>query len=326
MSLSTANRVVGRDGSPIDGIQIARDRNYKVYYYEDKIDVFEDKDPEELDVDISKKIDKIVRELGLVTLSVKNRLDIESDILAGEVPRSKEGKRIHAKLRDYITAVEHKGMMTGGIFVAIPNKIRNQNNRIYIFGTSGSGKSTWASNFAKEYIRENPGNRVFLFSRKDYDPVFDDEIPDIIRTKLDLNFVKNYRASMAEEDPILKYADSLVIFDDFMRIDEPTIRSTALQLKNSIFELSRQYGTDCISIMHKGMGGHSTMVELTESTMIVCFPRRNLGESMKVLRTYCCFDREQMNQIFNKEGKNEQWMCVRRPDVIITKNYIKVID
>src|ERR1700722_18744682 len=60
----------------------------------------------------------------------------------------------------------------------------------YIAGPSGSGKSTYASMQAEKYRKIFPGSQIYIFSRLDSDPAFDNKFnPPIIRMKIDNSLI-----------------------------------------------------------------------------------------------------------------------------------------
>jgi len=305
-----------------DGIPIARDGNIMIYYVDDPIDILKEQHPEDAEDLVLNLVDDVADKLGISNISTKNLIDIDNDIIANEIPTNRYGKRIVAKVKDELGAMEAKFYRAKNTLSVVPPQIEGQTSRIYIFGQSGSGKSTWASKYALEYLAVNPGNRVFIMSRKEYDPAFDPVIPDLIRVKLDRNFVKENR----KKDPLDFYSDSLVIFDDFSKIPDTTIVKAVDQLKNSLLELGRQYNTNIISIQHKGLGGLKSAAELSECTSLVCFPRQNPRESMNVYKKYLLFGNEAMKRIFDDDGMRERWMYILKPNIIVTENYIKIID
>ncbi len=324
MSLSFS-RIAGNNGIE-DCFQIAKDGPQKIYYCDQPIDILKEHDEDTAEDLVTNLVDDVVTKLRLYNLTTKKLIDVDSDIMAKDCPRDRHAKRVFAGVKDELGKMESKYYESQHPLQVIPRKIPQQRDAYYIFGPSGSGKSTWASKYARAYQLENPGNRVFIFSRKEFDPVFDGVVPNIIRVVLDRNFIRDHQRRPGEEDPIAQYDNSLVIFDDFLKLDDVSIRKAAEQLKNSLYELGRQYGIDICSVQHKGLGGAKSIIELAESTGIVCFPKINMGESARLIQKYLSFDKDQMLRIFDEAAKKERWLCFIRPNIIISEHYIKVID
>lgn len=324
MSLSF-NRIAGNNEIE-EGFQFVKDGNQKIYYIDQPIDVLREYDEEDAEDLVTNLVDDVVSKLKLYNLTTKKLIDVDSDVMAKDAPRDRYAKRVYAGVKEQLASMESKYYESAHPLQVIPRKILGQRDGYYIFGPSGSGKSTWCSKYARAYLQENPGSRVFIFSRKEFDPVFDGVIPDLIRVVLDRNFVREHQRRPGDNDPIANYENSLVIFDDFLKIEDPTIKKAAEHLKNSLYELGRQYNIDICSIQHKGLGGVKSIIELAESTGIVLFPRINMGESYRLVEKYLCFSKDQMLRIFDDASKRERWMCILRPNIIITERYIKIID
>ena len=323
MSLSYSS-IAGVEPSS-DHYQVARDGEFTIYYNDEPIDILREHEPEVTEELVTDLVDNVVEGLRMFNLTTRKLIDVDADIMAKEPPKDRYGKRIYSAVKDQLAARESK-IFRGrfGIHV-IPRLIPGQTDRYYIFAQSGSGKSTWASRYAQDWLIYHPGGNIFIFSRKEFDPVFDGVIPNLTRVVLDRNFVREHSQKSGEKDPIRQYENALVIFDDFLKIEDQTIRKAAEHLKNSIYELGRQYNTDIISIQHKGLGGMKSIIELCESTAIVCFPRMNLNESIKVA-TKLDFSKEQLNRIFDEETKLERWLAIIRPNIIVTEHLVKIID
>lgn len=310
-----------------DGHQLALDGSIKVYYNMQPINLLEEHDIDTAEEIVTSEVDNEVSDLGVSSLSTKKLIDLDNDVIANEVPSDRISKRVYASVKDKIGARESKYIHSRyGFIQPIPRKRHDQTETIFMSGSKGSGKSTAAARYALNYQAEYPGNKVFLISRKDFDPAYDNVIPDLIRIKLDRNFIRTHMQRKGMADPIKAYSNSLVIFDDFMKIEDPTLRNAIIKMKNSLFELGRQYDTQLISIQHKALGGNDTKTELCESNNIVIFPRENIRECKEVLKKYLCFSHDDMRRIFDREGKEQRWMWIVRPNIIITEDYIKIID
>lgn len=310
-----------------DAIQIAKHGNIKIYYVDDPIDVLKDHDQEDALHLVSELVDETVRDLRAIHVPSSRLNNLDCDIYSKSCPPNRLDRRIFNQVKDKLAAMESKIYKTSqGEITIIPRKIEGQRDGLYITGTSGSGKSVFCSNFALNYQLENPGNRVFLISRKSYDKAFDDVVPDLIRIKPDRQFTNSLRSTEERDEPIEQFHDSLVIFDDFEGIHDTSIRKAIVGLKDDIFRLGRQFNISVCSIQHKSLGGSNSMVDLFESNIIVCFPRNNLNECIKLLTQYCCCSRAQIERIFDDDTKLERWLCVIRPNIFITQHSIRIID
>lgn len=307
-----------------EAVQIARDGPEKIYYTNERVDLLRDYDDDEAQRLVTSLVCEVADNLKLVDMPEKKLLGVDSDIMAKEPPTDRYGKRIYAGVKERLGAMESK-LYEGSDVMVIPRAIPRQRDAYYVFGSSGCGKSTWASQYAKEYLREFPGSNIYLFSCKERDPAFDNELPDLIRVTFDRNFVRECKKT-ATSDPLLRYANSLVIFDDFEQIEDPLIKKAVNHLKDCIFSMGRQHGINIVSIQHKGLGGHKTMAELCESSAIVCFPIANLGESKRLISKYLALEKMQMERIFDEDGRMERWISIIRPNIIVTPHYVKIVE
>ncbi len=307
-----------------DGIQIARDGDIKLYYIDQPIDLLREHDQDTAMYMVSDIVDDVVKDMMIFGLGTGKLNTIDCDIMSKSCPTNRIQRRIFNDVKNRIAAMESKIYypQNGNISI-LPRKLEGQNNRIYVSGSSGSGKSFWRSRYALNYLSEYPNNRIFLFSRKTFDPVFDDVISNIIRVPLDRKFVMD-----VEQNPefISNFHDSLLIFDDFEGIHDKDIKRSIMQFKDSAFQLGRQYNIDIISVQHKSLGGAKSIVDLCESNILVCFPKMNLGECLRMINKYCSYSKDQMERIFDDDMKRERWLCIIRPNIAITEHFIKIID
>jgi len=316
------------------GYPIARDGPTTIYYHDNPIDYIKEikeANPDDVSEVISEIVDDITDKLGICSITTKQLIDVDNDIIANELPTNRHNKRIFSKAKDELGKLESKYYAAqNDKIIPVPSMIEDQTEKFYIAGSNGSGKSYWAKLFALEYLASNPGNKIFLISRKKFDKSIDPDIPDIIRIKLDRNFIKQFSKSNntndGDDDILNMFSNSLVIFDDYCKIDDKDLVKSIDHLKNTLLELGRQYGTSVISIQHKSLGGMKSTTEFVESSAIVCFPIKNEGETRKVLKNHLMFTNEEIKRILDEEGRRERWLCILKPNIIITENYIKIID
>lgn len=308
-------------GNNIDTTQIARNGDIKLYYLDQPIDILRELDPEQALNLVSDLVDNSTRALNFdpESLGALRLSHLDKDVYNNMVPTSRYDKHVYNRTKNELAAMESKLYRPGRSDIKLlPRKIQDINDRLYVSGQSGSGKSTFCANYALEYQREFPGNKVFLFSIKNYDPVFDNNVPNLIRVPLD--------RKLLDINDITQYSDSLMIFDDFERVSDPHIKKAILRLKDNVFQLGRANNIYICSIQHKSLGGQKSIVDLQESNILVIFPKHNLGEAKKILTNYCSYDRCQIDRILDNDTRNERWLVIIKPNIIIAKNFIKIID
>lgn len=307
-----------------NAVPLARDGERTIFYGDEPLDVLRDGDLEEAEYLVADLLSDTAKDLRLVDMGLKKLCMVHTDIMAKDPPRDRHGKRLHSAVKDRLGALESK-YYAGDDLAVVPRCVEGQRDAYYVFGSSGSGKSTWAARFAQEYLRAHPGGRVVLISCKKNDPAFDRHVPGLERVPLDMNFIRECLPT-DERLPVERYANSLVIFDDCEQVSDSALRKALLDFKKDILTLGRQFGIDVVSIQHKGLGGAKSLTELCEATGIVCFPRMNLGESKRLVAKYLSFEPSQMDRIFDEGGRLVRWMALVRPNAVVTPRYVKIID
>jgi hypothetical protein len=311
-----------RAGNNKSTTQIARDDDIKIYYLDEPINLLKELNPDEgLDL-VSDLVDESTKHLNLdpYTLDSKRLCNIDQDIYHRSAPTNKLDRRVFNKTLETLDGMNYKIYRSDiGDIKLIPQNKPGQTTRVYCSGQSGSGKSTMCGLYALEYQREHPVNKVFLISIKDNDPAFDGVVSDLIRIPLD-------RKLLTTSNDIKPYSNSLVIFDDYEAIDDKHIRGAILKLKNKIFKLGRSLDISICSIQHKSLGGQQSITDINESNVFVCSPRNNLGECKKLLSTYRGYDKYQLERIFDEETRSQWWLAIINPNILITKDFIKIID
>jgi hypothetical protein len=149
---------------------------------------------------------------------------------------------------------------------------------IYIAGPSGSGKSTYTANYAREYKKIFPKNKIIVFSRVDHDDVIDKLKP--IRILINDELIK---------DPISpnELANSLVIFDDTDTIPDKALKTAITNLKNDLLETGRHEDIYVAITSHLISNYRETRTVLNECHSITLFPAGGSTYSIKyVLKNY----------------------------------------
>jgi len=333
MTLTYSRYVIPTD----DSIPIARDGDKTIYYVDHDIDVLKEYDPEEALGLVTDLVDDTVEDLNMLNVSPNALNDVDFDIMNKSCSNDKKKIKLYNTVKERIDGMNSKIYRpVNGHIMFLPRGIDGQNERLFFSGQSGSGKSKLCGEFGMEYRKghpydpnneEDPGYRIFLFSRKDYDKAYDDKIPGLIRIPLNRQFITlTQRPAEGQSDPIEKFADSLLIFDDFESIQVPEILKAVIEFKNSAFQLGRQYNIDVCSIQHKSLGGSKTVVDLCEANILVMFPKANLGETTKILQKYCHYDKQEMARILDEDTKKERWIAIIRPNILISEHFIKVLN
>ena len=168
-------------------------------------------------------------------------------------------------------------LSAGSSFQPVPIKIKNQIERLFISGASGSGKSTYLSNYIKQF-RKIPGNKqtpIYLFSSVEYDDVLDEPFTDvIIRPLEDLDGDDLLNDPLNLED---FEEGSIIIFDDVMKIQCMKSRIALQNLMDSLLEIARHGNLTIVCTSHILSNYKSTRTLQNEATSVTIFPKFSGG-------------------------------------------------
>jgi len=162
-------------------------------------------------------------------------------------------------------------------FQPVPIKIKNQIERLFISGASGSGKSTYLSNWLKMFRAEkgNKDKTIYLFSSVDYDEIIDENFEDVLIRPLE-----ELDGDDLIQDPLqLKDFDegSVLIFDDVMKIQDIKARIALQNLMDSMLEIARHGDLTIIATSHILANYKATRTLQNEATSVTIFPKYSGG-------------------------------------------------
>ena len=168
--------------------------------------------------------------------------------------------------------------------------------RMFISGLSGSGKSTFISQFIKFNPPKKEG-KVFLFS-----PISDDPSLKNIKKLIQINlhdFEKEVGRSVEIDDfP----ENSICLFDD-VETFKKGVKEPYLELRDMLLERGRHLGVSTITVSHNPCGGNLTKASLRESQYFLLFPSTNKMDCQKVLKIYGGLDNREIQQILNQKSR-----------------------
>lgn len=188
---------------------------------------------------------------------------------------------------------------------------------VYVAGPSGAGKSTFCADYVKLYIKLYPKNDIFLFSRKNKDPVFD-KIKKIKRILIDEELI---------EDPIHpeELTNTLCIFDDTDTFQNKKISKGLEALKNDLMELGRANNVNLLITSHLINDYKKTKTVLNELKRIVLFPNDSSAHSLKYcLQKYLGMTTEEIRNLYKL---NSRWVLInQRPRCVIYEKGIYLLN
>lgn len=196
---------------------------------------------------------------------------------------------------------------------------------LMVVGPSGAGKTTFCNNFALEYHKMYPKNKIIvmtpnppnddsIFVKKVQPIIFDLSKPDIIS----YNFYGSKPLEMAD------FADSLIIFDDLEGLSAKDARKIQACLVDPILTTGRHYRISILNCRHVATGGHKTQTSHLETNYLVVFPRHEKIERLKYcLKRYGGLDEREMDFI---KSQNSRYCVIhnRAPHFFLGQQYIKI--
>jgi tRNA uridine 5-carbamoylmethylation protein Kti12 len=195
----------------------------------------------------------------------------------------------------------------------------NERNTLYIAGQSGSGKSTFAANYAKEYKKKFPKDNLVLISPKEEDEVLD-RLNPIRITPNEHNFIDEEEKLTMDE-----LQDSLVIFDDYEGIIDRNIKKSVMDLRDQILTLGRSKRISIVVISHLLTDNKNTKIPITESQYVIFFPNGGLNyQILRFLKSYCGMGNKEAKEILKIPSR---WICLHKnfPMYLISKDSAKLL-
>ena len=249
-------------------------------------------------------------------LSKEDRNALEKAISENLDPEDEELVDKYYKIVEQIEQQKKKGyvLRSGGKLQPLPNF--NRIEKVYISGISGSGKSTFASNFIKEYLTVKKKNEFFLISNVDEDDVLDKLKP--IRIDLD---DEEALSEVRSDD----FYDSIVLFDDTDTIGNGMVRKFIQHLRDDLLECGRHYDTTVVAVSHVLQNYIATRKLLNEATTVVFFPKvGSNNHNYKFLKQHCLYDEDTIRRLLNL---NSRWVALYRthPNYVIYEKGVFLI-
>lgn len=226
-----------------------------------------------------------------------------------DIPPPKGLKEIYKRVKKSLKRGNHKELrIEDGEIQVVPSKDPEHRDVMYIAGPSGSGKSTYTSNIVKQYKKNHPKRKFFLFSRVAEDKAFKKCKPQ--RIELDEEVL---------EDPIQpeELHDSITVFDDTATIrDKAMNQAINGELIPDLLETGRHPNVTVVITNHLLTDYSKTRTILNECTQITFFPASGSVRAIRyTLKTYFGLSPADVKRVLALPSR---W-------VTITKSYPQVV-
>jgi len=151
---------------------------------------------------------------------------------------------------------------------------------IYLFGASGSGKSTVLSSYLTEWRSKHPKNDIIIISRLSEDKAFDDL--DAKRMDIDESLIDE--PLTGDDFP----ESSFVVFDDVDSIQPAKLKDAVYGIMTDLLNTGRHRNISVAVTSHLGADHLKTRGILNESHIIVCFPHGSSAHQIRYVATRYC--------------------------------------
>ena len=187
-----------------------------------------------------------------------------------------------------------------------------QNNRVSVFGKSGSGKSFIVGKILDTLTSKKHGKQdrdIVIVSGVDEDEALDKERGPKGKKQLPER-IDMYSPEFAEMSPE-DFEDCILVFDDIENLTNKAVNRTALALRNSLLEKGRHKNIDVITISHQAMGGNLTKFVHSESTGNFVFPAFSQTHQLNsYLTKYCGLSKTAIEKIVNLGETKSRWIYI----------------
>lgn len=186
-------------------------------------------------------------------------------------------------------------------FQIIPDKDADR-IAVYACGANGSGKSYFLSGVAKEYRKMYKDDPIIMFSEKDYDKVFDDDIKNLKRIKVNEDLLKN----PITWEEITEVGRCCLIFDDIDSITPNKLKREVYSMMDKALKLGRSFKISVLCSAHDCCSGKETKAMLNECGYIVFYPMSYNRNIKYLCENYVGMNKEQIDRMRSNKSR---WAC-----------------
>jgi len=325
MSLSYIKCINGEDGILVAKIINKKGEKNVFYHPFHRFDILNEYDRAS-SLEFLGQTSEEICEKEYITLDIKKKINLEDLFLSriNHVPSSLQEKRLYAAMCEQLDLMNSRFLdleKTRSKVIPQVDHLENQRISMFISGKSGSGKSTLVSKLVKGYLERNPGTDVYLVTRKEKDPVFDN-IPELKRLMINKDFLSKIKRGIIDVD---YFSDSIVIFDDWDFLQDKSSENLVRNLMDSLLNLGRSKGIHVFSIVHKSLSGVKTQTLFDEANFMAVYPSMNYPESVKALKKFLNISDKKLALII-PQYRQSRWLIVVLPSLFITEDSLRIHD
>ncbi len=234
---------------------------------------------------------------------------LDNAIKTGIEPMEERAKEEYYRLLDEFEKIKHKGFVLGSGKLQ-PLLDFDRQERFYITGSSGSGKTYYATQLVKQYLKKykNEDNDFVLISGVPASEDINELEPSVINPYELLN-------EPLREDEI---SNAIVMFDDVLSIPKKDVKNNIVAIVNNLVETNRHSNTTMLIINHLINNHFETRKLLNEATAIVFFPKSSAKNNIrKYLTQYEGFSKELIRKIINLPSRAVT--LYKNPDYVLSE-------
>ena len=242
------------------------------------------------------------------SLDTKMMDDLENAIENRKPPKDKNLRVFYAKCLKLMNRNKNKSIEIEEEHVVPVFDTTKERSVFMVCGMSGSGKSTYTANLCKMYHEQYPDNKIYLFSNKKSDPVFD-RLQYVNRITIDDSILE-------QKLTLEEIKKSLVIYDDVEFTANKEIDGELTRLSDLILQQGRSLGISFVYITHQSNNYKATKNILNECHSVTIFPAMTTRYSLKyLLINYFGFTKTEIDKICKLPSR---WVNISKcPPVVL---------
>jgi len=184
----------------------------------------------------------------------------------------------------------------------VPDTRNRVASHVHIAGPSGTGKSTWAGEYARTFKEYGGGKVIVISADVEDDPALSLEDGTIdVRLPVSPELDEIQLEELSSNGTKHEGTPTLIIFDDVEGV-KAEARKSLLRFEQAVKERGRKLNLHSISIYHKGAANKTTSASLNEATSFLVFPQAITNNIAYMLQKYARIPPEILSVIKKNDG------------------------